>query len=127
VAEDLSNHFSSGPSDPLPQVPKKAANTNDSVSMLQAWNNNGHTTKSVGELNSLVHDVLLNPKFKLEDLKGFNAARAEKQAEKDAVEAFPLLQDFQKADMKLRYHLDPPTFRLAKFLSRGYIIQALFR
>ncbi|KAJ7441991.1 hypothetical protein FB451DRAFT_1057848 [Mycena latifolia] len=96
--DDMSNQFSPETSDSLPEVavPKRAIppSTNASTSLLMSWQNNGHTTKSAGQLNSLIHDVLLDPKFKVDDLRGFNAERAEKQVEKDAANAFPLLKDF---------------------------------
>ncbi|KAJ7455182.1 hypothetical protein FB451DRAFT_1049027 [Mycena latifolia] len=101
--DDLSNQFPAGPPEAPPQLSTKAPqpSANASTTLLMSWQNNGHTTKSAGQLNSLVHDVLLDPKFKIEELKGFNAERAEKQVEKDAAEAFPLLQDFQTASVEI--------------------------
>jgi hypothetical protein len=39
------------------------------------WFYNASTTKSLGDLDRLVHDVLLAPDFRLEDLDGFRAKR----------------------------------------------------
>ncbi|KAJ7894119.1 hypothetical protein B0H13DRAFT_1624914 [Mycena leptocephala] len=100
---DLSNQFPPEIPDISSQPSKKPpySSVNRSTSLLMSWQNNGHTTKSAGQLNSLVHDVLLDPKFNVEDLKGFDAERAEKQAEKDAADAFPLLKDFQTASVDI--------------------------
>ncbi|KAJ7468808.1 hypothetical protein FB451DRAFT_963903, partial [Mycena latifolia] len=71
--DDLSNQFPAGPPEAPPQLSTKAPqpSANASTTLLMSWQNNGHTTKSAGQLNSLVHDVLLDPKFKIEELKGF--------------------------------------------------------
>ncbi|KAJ7865845.1 hypothetical protein B0H13DRAFT_2352788 [Mycena leptocephala] len=95
TTEDLSNQFppSDSNGDAL-QAPEKpvphSSNISSSESLLMGWKNNGHTTKTAGQLNSLVHDVLRDPNFNVEDLKGFNAERAQKMVEKDAdPRAFP--------------------------------------
>ena len=48
---------------------------NQSIELLMNWKDSGPSTKSDGEVNRLVDEVLLDPKFKLEDLRGFRVAR----------------------------------------------------
>ncbi|KDQ23001.1 hypothetical protein PLEOSDRAFT_1021663, partial [Pleurotus ostreatus PC15] len=43
------------------------------------WLNNGSSTKSETDADRLVHDVLLQPDFKVTDLHGFNANRENKR------------------------------------------------
>jgi hypothetical protein len=38
------------------------------------WKDSGPSTKSDGEVNRLVDEALLDPKFKLEELRGFRVA-----------------------------------------------------
>ncbi|KAF8143601.1 hypothetical protein K438DRAFT_1993739 [Mycena galopus ATCC 62051] len=99
---DLSNRFTPPSPDPLPldgptasQSSSSPTRPRSSISLLMEWQNNGNTHKSDGEMNSLVHDVLLHPDFKVEDLKGFHAGRANKTADEAAKAASPLLQDFE--------------------------------
>ncbi|KAJ7837995.1 hypothetical protein B0H14DRAFT_2361983, partial [Mycena olivaceomarginata] len=102
---DLSNQFPLPPPQPLPQPPLDSpipeTSINTSIALLMAWHNNGETKKSNGQLNALVNDVLLHPDFNPEALRGFTAARAEKQAEKEAAKAFPFLQNFQKTSVDI--------------------------
>jgi hypothetical protein len=48
---------------------------NASTYRLMSWFYNSSTTKSLGELNSLVKDVILAPDFKSEELTNFNASK----------------------------------------------------
>ena len=48
---------------------------NQSVELLMNWKDSGPSTKSDGEINHLVDEVLLNPNFNLKDLQKFRAAR----------------------------------------------------
>lgn len=126
--DDLSNQFPPDDSEPSPLPPKNPAassSSNASTSLLMAWQNNGHTTKSAGQLNSLVHDVLLDPNFKVEDLRGFNAERAEKQAEKDAADVFPLLKEFQQADVEIEVPSGSATLPPRKFTVPGLYYRSL--
>ncbi|KAJ7053712.1 hypothetical protein C8F01DRAFT_1064576 [Mycena amicta] len=108
TTDDLSNQFlpahdpEGRPHHPpnLP-LPPDHAPLNASASLLLSWQNNGHTTKSANQLNALVSDVLLQPEFSLDDLVGFNAEHAEKEAEKEADEAFPLLKQFKHASVQI--------------------------
>jgi hypothetical protein len=62
--------------------------------MVVAWQNNGNTNKSDGEVTSLFRDIVFHKDFKLDDMMGFDAARANKMVDQAAKEASPLLQDF---------------------------------
>jgi len=73
---------------------------NESVEMLMSWKDSGASTKSDAEVNCLVNDVLLDPDFKLEDLRGFNAARENHRG--DAVEKnSPFSDSFQTVDINI--------------------------
>jgi hypothetical protein len=48
---------------------------NATVFRLMNWFYSGSSTKSIGELQSLVDDVILAPDFKVSDFSGFNAKR----------------------------------------------------
>ncbi|KAJ7053674.1 hypothetical protein C8F01DRAFT_1329290 [Mycena amicta] len=80
---------------------KPSSYLNRSISILMGWHNNGHTTKTASQLDALVNDVLLDPDFRLADLENFSAQRAEKEADKEAEEAFPWVKDFEAADIKI--------------------------
>lgn len=100
--DDLSNQFSQNRTPPttFPET-TPTATTNRTTSLLMNWFNNGNTTKSAGQLNSLVNNVLLNPDFDPRELKGFDAGRATKQADQDAKTAFPLLDDFKETSVNI--------------------------
>ena len=59
----------------MPQPFPTPVHRNESVEMIMNWKDSGAPTKSNAEVNRLVKDVLLDPKFKLEDLQGFSVAR----------------------------------------------------
>ena len=68
--------------------------------MIMNWKDSGAPTKSDGEVNRLVKDVLLEPGFKLEDLRGFSVARENQQS--DAAEKkSPFLDSFQTANINI--------------------------
>ena len=68
--------------------------------MIMNWKDSSTPTKSDAEVNRLVKDVLLDPKFKPEDLRGFSIARENQQS--DAVEKkSPFLDSFQTADINI--------------------------
>ena len=52
---------------------------NMSICCLMMWFYNGSNTKSLNDLNVLVHNVLLSEDFKLRDLAGFDAAKESKR------------------------------------------------
>ncbi|KAG6831420.1 hypothetical protein H0H92_010633 [Tricholoma furcatifolium] len=43
------------------------------------------TTKTLADLDNLVHDVILQPDFSIHDLEGFSASRESKRLEKDTI------------------------------------------
>ncbi|KAF7292226.1 hypothetical protein MIND_01250000 [Mycena indigotica] len=106
--DDLCNYFAPAneaggfPHQPanLPVPPINRLNTSASLLLLD-WQNNGHTTKSSAQLDSLVSEVLLHPEFNTADLRGFKAVQAEREVEKAAEEAFPLLKQFQQASVDI--------------------------
>ncbi|KAF4622074.1 hypothetical protein D9613_008985 [Agrocybe pediades] len=49
---------------------------NTSTELLMKWHYDSSRTKSFISLDSLVHDVILNPEFKPSDLTGFSASKA---------------------------------------------------
>ncbi|KAJ7185363.1 hypothetical protein C8R46DRAFT_377304 [Mycena filopes] len=126
-AEDLSNQYpAAAPEAPPAPSQSTPSAINASTSLLLQWQNNGQTTKSAAQLNSLVHDVLLHPEFKVDELQGFNAERAEKQADKEAAQVFPLLRAFKTASVEIEVPSGSPRFHLAQSRSLGYIIAALW-
>ncbi|KAJ7777759.1 hypothetical protein B0H14DRAFT_3587272, partial [Mycena olivaceomarginata] len=61
---------------------------NATVARLMSWFHSGSNFKSNGELNSLVHGVMLHKEFEQEHLTGFSAERENKRLD-DAVNALP--------------------------------------
>lgn len=83
---------------PIPQRSPTPVHRNESVEMIMNWKDSGAPTKSDTEVNRLVKEVLLDPGFKLEDLRRFNVARENQQS--DAAEKkSPFLDSFQMADI----------------------------
>jgi hypothetical protein len=76
-----------------------SSSTNVTTELLLNWQNSGSELKSHAEVNRLV-EVLRHPDFAVEDLKGFEAARANrKQDEKD--EKSSKLEGFQETTVKI--------------------------
>jgi Plavaka transposase len=113
-----------GGADPVPMPPPSPtpAHRNASVEMIMNWKDSGVPTKSHAEINRLVKDVLLDPGFKLEDLRGFSVARENRQS--DAVEKkTPFLDSFQVADIDIEVPsgvkgVPPGTFTIPGLLYR---------
>jgi hypothetical protein len=83
------------------QMPPPApVHRNESVEMIMNWKDSGATTKSDAEVNRLVSDVLLDPNFKVEDLKGFNVARENRESDAAEKES-PFLDSFQTANIEI--------------------------
>ncbi|KAF7374197.1 GLOBIN domain-containing protein [Mycena sanguinolenta] len=59
------------------------------VARLMSWFHLGSNVKSVADLDSLVHDVLLHPDFDQKDLKGFSAARENQRLDDAAEQSLP--------------------------------------
>ena len=90
-----------GAADPVPMAPPSLApvHQNESVEIIMNWKDSGAPTKLNTEVNHLVNDVLLDPKFKLKDLQGFST-RGNRQS--DAAEKkSPFLDSFQTADINI--------------------------
>jgi hypothetical protein len=64
------------------------------------WKDSGTSTKSEAEVNRLVNEVLLDPNFKLEELRGFNVAR-ENQRSDAAEKNSPFFDSFQTSDINV--------------------------
>ncbi|KAJ7825144.1 hypothetical protein B0H14DRAFT_3468789 [Mycena olivaceomarginata] len=102
--EDLANPgLREAPTVTDPRIPPEQPTSfiNKTISLLMAWFNNGNPQKSEAELNALVRDVLLHPDFDVTELEDFDAGRANKQADKDARAALPLLQDFKETMVEI--------------------------
>ena len=67
---------------------------NMSVWRLAKWMNTGSRSKSEGEVNRLVNDILKSPDFHVEDIHGFNAHRANGHLD-TSKKKNPLDDDFQ--------------------------------
>jgi hypothetical protein len=74
--------------------------TNKSAGLLVDWQNTGSSAKSNNEINRLVHEVILHPDFRLDEVQTFSAGRENEKA--DMAEAkSPVLQAFQHADIHI--------------------------
>ncbi|KAF8958642.1 hypothetical protein BDZ97DRAFT_1668171, partial [Flammula alnicola] len=90
--EDLSNSHNISPESlpPAMSVPEPLEDehatywpfSNAMIQKLMAWLNNGQTAKSEAELDKLIHDVVLSPGFKVEDLISFSAHRENQRLDK---------------------------------------------
>ncbi|KJA12763.1 hypothetical protein HYPSUDRAFT_210146 [Hypholoma sublateritium FD-334 SS-4] len=123
---------SAAPMQPPPPPPPAPVHRNKSIELLMNWKDSGATTKSDTEINRLVRDVLLNPNFELEDLKGFNVARENKRADA-AVKKSTFIDSFQSANVDIEVPsgtkgVPPATFSVPGLLYRKLtaVIQAAF-
>jgi hypothetical protein len=77
--EDLANISAINTSDIPEMIPAPdvipTPHTNETISMIMEWKNNGHTVKSDEEIMKLVHDVIRHPDFKVEDLEKFSVRK----------------------------------------------------
>jgi Plavaka transposase len=117
---------------PPPSPPPSPVHRNKSVEMLMNWKDSGTSTKSDAEVNRLVNSVLLDPNFKLEDLKGFNVAR-ENQRSDAAEKKSPFFDSFQTADINIEVPsgtsgIPPASFSVPGLVYRKLtaVIQAAF-
>ncbi|KAF8156767.1 hypothetical protein B0H34DRAFT_789464 [Crassisporium funariophilum] len=79
--KDLLDSHNSIDTVPLCPLTPPLVHRNETVELLMNWKDSGPSTKSDGEVNRLVNEVLLNPNFTLEDLRGFRAARENRQTD----------------------------------------------
>jgi hypothetical protein len=105
---------------------------NQSVELLMNWKDSGPSTKSDGEINRLVDEVLLDPNFNLEDLRGFKAARENRRTDM-ADENAPFLDSFQTAIVEIEVPSGSKDVPPAKFSIPGLryrkipaVIRAMF-
>jgi hypothetical protein len=73
---------------------------NQSIELLMNWKDSGPSTKSNGEINRLVDEVLLDPNFNIDDLRGFRAAQENRRTNM-ADENSPFLDSFQTATVEI--------------------------
>ncbi|KAF7307251.1 hypothetical protein MIND_00518800 [Mycena indigotica] len=103
---DLAGNFAPNPLVGIPSestVPKaQRVGTNATATLLMDWKNNGNVTKSDGEINSLVRDVILDPAFNADELVGFDASRANKQVDEDGKTSFPFMKDFKTTTVDIQ-------------------------
>jgi hypothetical protein len=129
--KDLHKVGGAGPVPMLPPSPSPV-HRNESVNMIMDWKDSGAPTKSDAEVNRLVKDVLFDPRFNLEDLRGFNVTRENQQS--DAAEKkSPFLDSFQTTDINIEVPsgvkgVPPGTFTVPGLLYRKLtaVIQAAF-
>ena len=102
---DLSNLTT--PTRPLPSLRSKETNcdppwpfTNMSVWRLMRWVNTGSTSKSEGEVDRLVDDVINAPGFQAEDLRNFKTHRENHRLD-TSNKATPLEDNFQAASITI--------------------------
>jgi len=108
------DHVSMLPPSPMP------VHQNESVEMLMNWKNSGTSSKLDAEVNHLVKDVLLDPKFKAEDLLGFSVAK-ENQWSNTAEKKNPFSDSFQTANINIEVpsgdkSIPPPMFSVPGLL-----------
>ena len=97
---------------------------NKSVKMIMNWKDSGAPTKSNTEVNHLVKDVLLDPKFKLEDLQGFSITRENRQSD-TAEKKSPFLNSFQTANINIKIPSGVKDVSLGIFTVPGLLYQKL--
>jgi len=75
--------------------------TNKTVELLLNWQHSGSSVKSNDELTHLVKDVLLHPKFELDELLKFNVTHENQKAD-TAEEKSQFLQGFHNANIMIQ-------------------------
>ena len=114
-------------------IPDTASTTSESVStstnvtteLLLNWQNSGSELKSHAEVNRLVEEVLRHPDFTVEDLNGFEAARANRTQDiKD--KKLSKLEGFQETTVKIDVpsgdkNIPSRIFEIPGFQFRGLI------
>ena len=123
---DLSNLTTRTP--PPPPLKRKETNhdppwpfANMSVWRLMCWVNTGSSSKSEGEVDRLVKDVLNAPDFCTKDLKNFNAHRENSHLDV-ADKATPLEDNFHVTSISIEVPTGQPSDPLA---SRTYSVPGL--
>jgi hypothetical protein len=89
---------------PEPELEEVDPTTNHSLDLLMGWQNNNNKSKSEGELDKLVHEVLHHPQFDPKEIpEDFNAQRESKRMDEAAasVEASPFQDGFTEASVEI--------------------------
>lgn len=119
----------SGPDCPLPlqgePTPDKPAHwpfSNMSTHRFMGWLNNGTTSKSEADANSLVKDCILAPDFQPTDLTGFDAHRENKKMDHELVRS-QIQSQFSESSVKIlvpsgSHSTDPQEFCVPGLLHR---------
>lgn len=128
--EDLHQVGGSVPTSVPP--PPTSVYRNKSVELLMNWKNSGASTKSDSEVSRLAKDILLDPNFKLEELKGFSVAK-ENQWSDTAEKKSPYFESFETANIDIEVPsgikgVAPRTFTVPGLLYRKLtaVIQTVF-
>jgi len=95
---------------------------NSTIHGIMKWLNNGNSLKSEGQVNKLVHDIILSPSFRAEDLVGFDANR-ENQRLDNAISANSLRSQFKETSVSFQVPsrdraVPPRPFNVPGFLHR---------
>lgn len=102
LPEDLyrSHDINSMPSTLPGDAVEASGYSNKTAELLMNWQNTSSSQKSDAEINRLVHEVALDPDFRLEDLKKFNAQQENRKSD-TAAEQSPHLHSFQEASIDI--------------------------
>ena len=73
---------------------------NESTKLIIEWQNSGGSSKSNAEVNRLVQEVLLNPNFKAQDLRGFKAGQENRRIDA-ADKQSSFLDSFQETSVDI--------------------------
>jgi len=104
------SHITEVVADLEPTVPAPISNSerpsywpylNSTVHGIMKWLNNGNSLKSEGQVNKLVHDVILSPNFRAEDLVGFDANRENHRLD-NAISANSLRSQFKETSVSFQ-------------------------
>ncbi len=125
------SHITEVVADLEPTVPAPISNSerpsywpylNSTVHGIMKWLNNGNSLKSEGQVNKLVHDVILSPNFRAEDLVGFDANRENHRLD-NAISANSLRSQFKETSVSFQVPsgdraVPPRPFNVPGFLHR---------
>ncbi|KAJ2925903.1 hypothetical protein H1R20_g11200, partial [Candolleomyces eurysporus] len=91
---------------------------NCSWGLLTEWLSTGSTTKSYAEAKRLVHDYLLHPEFKLEEMVGYDPHRVAREMDKDNAKS-SVLDNFQEASVPIEVPSGSANVPLKTFMIPG--------
>lgn len=92
------------------------------VQLLMGWANNGNIQKSEQEVDNLVHNVILDPEFRPEELHGFKANRENRRIDRSIAES-KLRSQFTEATIDITVpsgdkNIKPSVFHVPGLLCR---------